>query len=64
MALHESELTSYVEVAAEAQRLRLLTQELHDALVKPSGRIQGSIITIRPTQVEDAPQKLRVQSKG
>lgn len=61
MALHESEQKSLEALAAESAQMQRLTQELHKAIME--GRPQGTIINIRP-QATDAPQKLRVQSKG
>lgn len=64
MALHDSEQASLIEIAAEVHRLRSLTEELHEAVVKSPKTTQGTIITLRTPQVENAPQKLRVRSKG
>lgn len=63
MALHESEQASLRDTVSEVCTMRKLAQRLHDAIVNGACRRAANIITLR-TQVVDAPQKIRVQSKG
>lgn len=63
MALHESEQVSWRETTSEACTMRRLAQSLYDAIVNGLCRKPSNIITLR-AQVVDAPQKIRVQSKG
>lgn len=62
MALHENEQQAYKALADEVSTMQKLAEELHERIVR--GSRQGNIITFRPLQADDAPQKVRITSQG